>query len=308
MTDKGRLRVKRPPPLAPGDRIGVAAPAGPFDRETFEAGLNVLRQWGLVPVLGRHVAVRKGFLAGEDRERAADLRAFLEDPELKALICARGGYGCLRLLPLLEDIDLDDRAKWLIGFSDVTALHHFIHARAGWVSLHGPMVTTLAKTNEASCEHLWSLLSGTAALPLQFRLDEALLPGTAAGTMAGGNLATLCHLLGTPYQPDFSGRLLLIEEVGEAPYRIDRMLTQMGLAGCFRGVAGVVLGQFTNCGSWEEIRAIFSEQLAPYGIPLAAGLAAGHGVPNLALPLGLPAILDVEARSLTFDQAIAEGP
>jgi muramoyltetrapeptide carboxypeptidase len=130
----------------------------------------------------------------------------------------------------------------------------------------------------------------------------------AEGRLIGGNLATLCHLLGTPYQLDFNGCLLFLEEVGEAPYRVDRMLTQMGLAGCFDGVAGVVLGQFSDCGSWEEIRSIAIEHLAPYGIPLAAGLAAGHGVPNLALPLGLRASLDVEARSLVYDQPVVEGP
>jgi muramoyltetrapeptide carboxypeptidase len=308
MTAEERPLLKRPQPLAPGDRIAVVAPAGPFDRETFEAGLAVLREWGLVPVLGRHVTARRGFLAGDDKARAADLRAFLGDPELKAVIAARGGYGCLRLLPLMEDIDLDGRAKWLIGFSDLTALHHFIHARAGWVTLHGPMVTTLAKTDEASRDYLWSLLSGTAAIPLHYPLNEALLPGAAAGTMAGGNLATLCHLLGTRYQPDFKGCLLLLEEVGEAPYRIDRMLTQMGMAGCFEGLAGVVLGQFSNCGSWEEIRTIVREHLAPCGLPLAAGLAAGHGVPNLALPLGLRATLDVAARSLIYDQPLWEAP
>jgi muramoyltetrapeptide carboxypeptidase len=308
MTEKAVISLKRPPPLAPGDRIGVAAPAGPFDREKFEAGLNVLRRWGLVPVLGRHVAARKGFLAGEDRERAADLGAFLGDPELKALICARGGYGCLRLLPLMEEIGLNGQAKWLIGFSDVTALHLYLHARAGWVSLHGPMVTTLAKADEASREHLWSLLSGTVAIPLRYALDEGLVPGVAEGRMIGGNLATLCHLLGTPYQPDFNGCLLFLEEVGEAPYRVDRMLTQMALAGCFDGLAGVVLGQFSGCGSWEEIRDIAIERLAPYGMPMAAGLAAGHGARNLALPLGLRASLDVRKRSLVYEQAVVEAP
>jgi muramoyltetrapeptide carboxypeptidase len=306
MTDTVRLPLKRPQPLASGDRIAVVAPAGPFDWEKFEDGLAVLRQWGLVPVLGPHVAVRRGFLAGEDSERAADIKAFLRDPELKAIICARGGYGCLRLLPLLEAVDLNGQAKWLIGFSDVTVLHHFLYARAGWVTLHGPLVTTLATANEVSRDHLWSLLSGTAANPLHYPLAETLLPGVAAGTLLGGNLATLCHLLGTHYQPDFTGCLLLLEEVGEAPYRIDRMLTQMGLAGCFDGLAGVVLGQFTGCGAWEEIRAIVSERLAPYGIPLAAGLVAGHGASNLALPLGLQATLDASGRSLVYEQPLTE--
>jgi muramoyltetrapeptide carboxypeptidase len=308
MTDSALSEIKLPQPLAPGDRIAVAAPAGPFDMEKFEAGLAVLRKWGLEPVLGRHVTARRGFLAGEDRQRAADMKAFLEDPELKAVICARGGYGCLRLLPLMEAVDLDGPAKWLIGFSDVTALHHYLYNRVGWVTLHGPMVTTLAAADAVSRDHLWSLLSGAAAALRPYSLGEALLPGVATGRMAGGNLATLSHLLGTPYQPDFSGCLLFLEEVGEAPYRIDRMLTQMGLAGCFDGLAGLVVGQFTDCGSWEEIRAIIVERLTPYGIPAAAGLTAGHGAPNLALPLGATATLYVEAQSLIYNQPFMEVP
>ena len=170
------------------------------------------------------------------------------------------------------------------------------------------MVTTLAKADEASRDHLWSLLSGTAKIPLRYALGEGLIPGVAEGRLIGGNLATLCHLLGTPYQPDFNGCLLFLEDVGEAPYRVDRMLTQMGLAGCMDGVAGVVLGQFSGCGSWDDIRGIAIERLAPYGIPMAAGLAAGHGARNLALPLGLRASLDVRKRSLVYEQPVVEAP
>jgi muramoyltetrapeptide carboxypeptidase len=259
-----------------------------------------------VPVPAPHAYDREGHLAGADAIRAADLSACLADPGLKAIICARGGFGCLRLLPLIEDVDLEGPAKWLIGFSDITALHHYLHERVGWASLHGPMVTTLASADNVSRDHLWSILSGVADGSLRYPLGEALLPGVARGTVTGGNLATLCHLLGTPYQPDFGGRLLFLEDVGEAPYRIDRMLTQMTLAGCLQGVAGVALGQFTDCGDWEVIRRIFRERLGPYGIPLVAGLAAGHGSPNLALPLGLTATLDGEALVLVYDQQPAE--
>ncbi|MDJ0784329.1 MAG: LD-carboxypeptidase [Desulfosarcinaceae bacterium] len=300
--------AKLPPTLVPGDRIAVVAPAGPFNREKFDAGLAVLRGWGLEPVLGSHTAARKGYLAGEDGERAGDLRAFLTDPSLKAIIAARGGYGCLRLLPLIDAAVLDGPAKWLVGFSDITTLHHYLSQRAGWVTLHGPMVTTLATADGGSRRHLWSILSGAANRTLHFSLGEALLPGVAEGVVTGGNLTTLCHLLATPYQPKLADRLLFLEDVGEAPYRIDRMLTQMALAGCFEKLAGVVLGQFTGCGAWEEIRDLFRERLAPLGIPLAAGISAGHGSPNLALPFGLAATLDSDRHALTYHYPKDNGP
>jgi muramoyltetrapeptide carboxypeptidase len=297
---------KRPPRLAAGDRIAVVAPAGPFDSEKFEIGLAVMRTWGLIPEPAPHVYDRRSHLAGSDTDRAADLAACLADPDLKAIICARGGYGCLRLLPLMADVGLDGPAKWLVGFSDITALHQYIHQRVGWATLHGPMVTTLASADAATRDHLWSLLSGAGEAPLSYPLGEVLLPGVARGVIIGGNLTTLSHLLGTPYQPDFTDCLLFLEDVGEAPYRIDRILTQMALAGCLKGLAGVALGQFTDCGAWEAIRQIFKERLAPYGIPLAAGLAAGHGSPNMALPLGMTATLDTDALVLVYDEPPAE--
>lgn len=298
--------LKYPPRLVAGDRIAVVAPAGPFDREKFEAGLAVVRGWGLEPVLAPHVGARRGHLAGEDEQRAGDLSACLTDPDLKAVICARGGYGSLRLLPLLEEFDFGAAAKWLVGFSDITALHHYFNA-AGWVTLHGPMVTTLAAADSTSRDRLWALLSGGAEGICRYSLGDLLLPGSARGRVAGGNLTTICHLLGTPFQPDFAGCILFLEDVGEAPYRIDRMLTQMSLAGCFHGLAGVVLGTFTDCGPWEEIRDVFYDRFVSYGIPLVAGLAAGHGTPNLALPLGPVATLDAGALSLIYDTGRREG-
>lgn len=305
MTEAPSHVPKRPPRLVPGDCIAVVAPAGPFDLEKFEAGLAVIRGWGLDPVLSPHVGARKGHLAGEDGQRAEDLCACLADSDLKAVICARGGYGCLRLLPLLEKVDFGGAAKWLIGFSDITALHLYFNA-AGWTTLHGPMVTTLATADLGSRDLLWALLSGTAQIPLHYTLGDLLLSGTARGPVVGGNLATLCHLLGTPYEPNFAGRILFLEDVGEAPYRIDRMLTQMALAGCFRGLAGVVLGQFTDCGPWEAVRDIFYDCFVSYGIPLVAGLAAGHSTPNLALPLGPVATLNAGTLSLIYDSGMTE--
>jgi muramoyltetrapeptide carboxypeptidase len=305
MTEVENNILKRSPRLVAGDRIAVVAPAGPFDQEKFEAGLAVIRGWGLEPVLAPHVGARNGHLAGKDVQRSEDLKACLADPDLKAIICARGGYGCLRLLPLMETVDFGGAAKWLIGFSDITALHHYFNT-SGWATLHGPMVTTLASADAVSRDLLWAILRGARDISLQYTLGDLLLPGRGRGPVVGGNLATLCHLLGTPYQPNFSGCLLFMEDVGEAPYRIDRMLTQMALAGCFRGLAGVVLGQFTDCGPWEVIRDLFYERFAPYGVPLVAGLAAGHASPNLALPLGLEATLDAGALSLIYDQGITE--
>jgi muramoyltetrapeptide carboxypeptidase len=281
--------------------IGVAAPAGPFERPVFERGRRALCEMGFEVVVPPEAFAAAGFLAGPDAQRAALFNRLISDPAVDAVICARGGYGCLRILP---HIDYDAAArdpKPVIGFSDVTALLWALYARAGLIGFHGPLVTTLADASAADRHLLRSAVMDAERLHLGFEDAVALRPGTARGPLAGGNLTTLCHLLGTPYAPVFRDHILFLEERGEAPYRIDRMLTQMRMAGCFEGMRGLVLGSFTDCGDEAELRRVLAEAFDDADGPILAGVGAGHGEANATLPLGAEVVLDADGRRLDFE-------
>lgn len=298
--DRGADR-RKPARLQPGSVIGIAAPASPFDPEVLRRGVGVLEAMGFETVVPEGVFARRRHLAGPDAERAALFQNLWRDERVDAVLCARGGYGCLRILPMLDYDALAAHPKPLIGFSDVTALHAAVGDRCGLVTFHAPLATTLASASERTLESFrTALLSGE---PQTFQLADGASPphsGAAAGPLCGGNLTTLCHLVGTPFMPDLSGGILFLEDRGEAPYRLDRMLTHLKLAGCLDGVRGVVLGSFEGCGTAEEIRAVVEDCLDP-GLPVLSGLAAGHTDPNLTLPLGAEAVLDADARTLTVE-------
>lgn len=286
--------------LSPGDTIGIAAPGSPFDQGLFEKGLAVLAEMGFKVSLPEGLFERRGFLAGSDAHRAALLQGLFADPAVKAIVCARGGYGALRVIDRIDWPLICRHPKLLVGFSDVTNLHSALWDQCRLVSLHGPNVTGLAEADDESRTALVAALTGKG--PIEFFLPQGitLQPGRASGIMAGGNLTCLCHLIGTRFHPRFEGRLLFLEDRGEAPYRIDRMLTQMTQAGCLEGVSGVVLGDFSGCGPLQSVYGIFRERLGNRGIPILAGLEAGHEKRNLTLPLGLGATLDADARTLCY--------
>ncbi|MDZ7642205.1 MAG: LD-carboxypeptidase [Desulfurivibrio sp.] len=294
-----------PPPLAAGDTIGICAPAGPVrDRQAAEAGLRLLRQAGfqlrLQPgLLDRH----RGYLAGDDQQRATELHDLWRDPTVKALLALRGGYGCLRLLELLDWELMATYDKLLIGFSDLTVLHAALNRRCRLISLHGPMITTLAGAETATLEHFFATLTGKRALDgsrLRIRRPaelEILRPGRATGPLAGGNLTCLSHLLGTGWEPELDGAILLLEDIGEAAYRLDRALTQLALSGRLAGVAAVILGEFSDCRQVEEIWQRVLELTGDH-VPVWANFPAGHGRRNLALPLGATIELDSRRQEL----------
>ncbi len=291
-------RPLRPPRLAPGSRIGIAAPASAFDREELRRGCQVLEALGFRVHLPEGLFSVQGGFAGDDLHRARLLERLFADPEIEAVLCARGGWGSLRILPLLDYGAIARHPKALIGFSDATALLAAVAAAAGLVVFHGPLAAGLGDAGRETLAGLRrALCSGK---PLSFRLPRRgiLRPGRAAGRLAGGNLTTLCHLIGTPFAPSLANCLLFLEDRGEAPYRIDRMLTQMRLAGLLSGVRGVVLGSFRDCGPMPEIGRIVLEALGDRSLPVVSGLAAGHGEPNLTLPLGARAVLDTAALRL----------
>ena len=242
-----------PPRLKSGDTIGIAAPAGPFEADLFEKGVTVLRGMGFEVHIPEAIFQRNGFLAGPDETRAGVLNALFRDPGIAAILCARGGYGSTRVLPFLDWAAIRHNPKPFVGFSDITVLHSLLRERAGLVSFHGPMGTTLATAGEATLAQFRQTLMSPSPVDLEPSGVEVLRRGSAEGRVVGGNLSMLCHLVGTPYAPNFDGCLLLLEDVAEAPYRIDRMLVQMFLAGCFDKVRGLVLGQFEDCGALDDI-------------------------------------------------------
>ena len=294
-------RFTRPPGLRPGDRIAVVAPASAFDRASFEAGLAVLAA-RYRPVFDPGCFARTRYLAGDDSRRLDELTAALADDSVKAIVAARGGYGTLRLLadlwPKLRAAAFPP--KPVVGFSDLTALHAVLQA-AGWVSIHGPVVTQLGAQPPAVAERLVHLLeSPVAPAPLR---GTPLAAGVVEGPLLGGNLSLLTRLLGTRYLPDLDGAILLLEDVGERPYRLDRMWTHMQLAGVFARVRGIVLGSFTACeesGADYTSGEVLRELAVSTGLPCAAGFPIGHGDVNEPVPLGVRVRLDAAAATLTF--------
>ena len=297
----------KPPTLRPGDTIGIAAPASPFDQQAFEHGVAVLESMGYRVKIPDDLFSQHGYLAGSDSERASQLTKLFEDESVRAIFCARGGFGSMKLLPLLDFEIICARPKILLGFSDVTALLVAIYSRCGMVTFHGPLVTTLKKDSEKSCSALIDAIGSSK--PLTLKPPEAVIlnPGQASGPLLGGNLTSLCHLMGTPYEPRFKGHLLFLEDRGETSYRIDRMLSQLYLGGRLDGVAGVVLGSFQDCGPVEDVYTIVKESFRHTGGPILAGFDLGHGSDNITVPIGLEADLDTENGSLRFKESPTYG-
>lgn len=277
----------------------VVAPASPFPREDFERGVERLRARYRV-TYREDLFAREGFLAGSDARRLAELEEALADPSVDAIVAARGGYGVTRLLSRLDTEEVRAARKLLVGFSDLTALHA-LFARAGLRSIHGPMVCALGRAEPEQVAR-WTAVAEGAALEPMAGL-EALAPGVAQGPLLGGNLAVLAALAGTPHAPPLEGAILFLEDVGEAPYRVDRMLTTLRDAGWLARVAGIALGTFSGAEPREDGRTVgevLCDRLGDLGVPVLSGLGAGHVPDNLELPLGAPARLDAERGSITF--------
>jgi muramoyltetrapeptide carboxypeptidase len=291
--------------LQAGDRVAVVAPAGPVPRERFEAGERILSaRYHLV--YEERVFARTGYLAGSDEERLAELNAALRDPTAKAVICARGGYGLMRILGELDAAAFARAPKAIVGFSDVTALHAWA-AKAGVPTIHGPVLGQLGDLPAGDTQSIIDLLEGAPVRPL-----DGLLPwvgsGIAEGRLLGGNLEIVSRLVGTPWAFDLRDAILLLEEVGERPYRIDRALTQLLLSGALAGVRGVVVGDLINCHEPKPpsstAQEVLVERLGRLGIPVWGGAPIGHGGRNRAVPLGVRARLS--AGTLEFLEPFAQ--
>lgn len=297
----------RPPRLRAGARVAVVAPAGPVPRDAFAAGAAILgARYTLVH--DERIFAREGFLAGGDDARAGELVRALGDSSVEAVFCARGGYGLMRILPRLDAAAFARAPKLVVGFSDVTALHTWAFG-AGVASLHAPVVTQLGHLPADDAAALFAACESPAPAPpiAGLRALNRGRGGAVEGPLVGGNLEVLTRLVGTPWAVALDGAVLFLEEIGERPYRIDRQLTQLRLAGALDRLAGVVLGDFVGCaekdGGAPDAEAVLAERLAGRGIPVVAGAPVGHGTRNRAMPHGTRVRLDAGAGTLAFLEA-----
>ena len=274
--------------LSSGDKIRIIAPSGVFPAEPFHAGVQIIEAMDLRPVFNEAIFARQGYLAGPDAQRLKSFYEALEDPEAKAIWIARGGYGATRLLPQIDVKRIAAAGKQLIGFSDTSALHA-VWARAGLPSVHGPNVTTLATWTPEARQALQAILLGRGkGQALQGRGMGG--HGVVRGALHGGNLTVLAAMAGTGFLPSWQGAVLLLEDVGEKPYRLDRCLTQLRQAGTFAGLCGFALGQFTDCG--DDALAVVVATLKDLDLPIVAELPVDHDKTSRAVLLGATVELD----------------
>ena len=281
-----------PPPLAPGARVALVSPAGPLRGEgDLVRAIENARSLGWEPVVGTHALARDGYLAGPDDARLADLNRALADDAVDAVWCIRGGYGTMRLLDRLDYDALRRRPKAIIGYSDITAVHAAVGRHAGLVTFHGP--TAREPLTPFSRDSLVRAVARGESPCGSLRGARVLRRGSAVGRLAGGNLALLAALCGTPYMPDLDGALLVLEDVGEAVYRVDRMLQQLRLAGALDGLRGILFGHCTECpGEADGARpldAVLTEIADALEVPCVAGVPVGHIEQQWTLPLGATA-------------------
>lgn len=300
-----------PPPLNPGDTVALVSPSSATDEPfNFELARETLEALGFRVKPGAHLRARRGSLAGTDAERAADLNTAFADPEVKAVICMRGGSGAARLLPLLDYAAIARQPKVLLGYSDITALHCALHARTGLVTFHGPVAAS--SWNRFNVDQFRRLFFERELMQYRNASDrgDELVPrdnrtvtlrgGKARGELVGGNLTVLTALAGSPYLPDFAGKILFLEDVGEAPYRIDRMFSTLRLMGALDRLAGVIFGQCTDCepgpgyGSLT-LAQILDDYLVPLDIPAYRGAMIGHVREQFIVPIGAHVEMDADA-------------
>ncbi len=298
--DIRKRKLLVPAKLKPEDTIGIAAPGSPFNLKEFKMGVSVLQSMGFKIYCPEGIFDKNGYLAGGDESRAAVLNDLFADRRIKAIHCARGGFGSMRILSLLDYDIICKNPKIFVGYSDATALLSSLYEKCRLVTFHGPMVTNLSEASNKTKLAMFSALTGSSDFEIKLKNGFSIKTGIASGTLLGGNLATLCHLIGTSFLPSYRGHILFIEERGEALYRIDRMLTQMKLAGCFDGLAGLLMGSFTDCGPAKEIYKVVAEVFDEMDIPILAGFNGGHGKENIAIPFGIETTIDAGRKNISF--------
>lgn len=315
------MKLLKPARLSLGDTIGIIAPASaPPDPKAVDRAAEALERFGFKPKLGKNVRARLGFIAGTDRERAADLMTMFADKKVRGIICLRGGYGCSRILDRLDYAVIRANPKILSGYSDITSLHNVLTARANLISIHAPMLNgALAdpKVPEFTKESfLRTVMEPSAFGSIRENCPEnqvaVLRGGIAKGRLTGGNLSLIVAALGTPYLPSFKGKILFFEDISEKPYRLDRMLTQLLNAGVFAQVAGVAVGVNKDCDDpdkkdskeyYQSGADVIKERLASLRVPVVTGLPFGHVDLNATIPVNARAVLDGKRGDLIITES-----
>jgi muramoyltetrapeptide carboxypeptidase len=296
-----------PTAMQQGDTIGLVAPSGPIiHQDNLDKGIQILKDAGYKLKFYRDFGNTEGYLAGSDQERADEFNSIWSDPEVKAVIAARGGYGSLRMLDMLDLEHVQKNPKILIGFSDLTVLLTAIHKITGMVTFHGPVVTTLASIDQTSRKSFFDALSGNILPSISPDRLTIVQNGQADGILLGGNLTTLAHLLATPYDTSWQDVILFIEDIGESPYRLDRLLTHLAKAQKLDNLSGLIIGTFTETDTTESpdlakcICERILELVGDQDIPIWADFPVGHGSRNLTLPLGIRVQMDSTGRTLNL--------
>ncbi|KXH80688.1 LD-carboxypeptidase [Sporosarcina sp. HYO08] len=299
----------RPKRLKVGDTVGIIAPASPPKKENLEKALHFLNELGLQVKLGKHVWDVNGYLAGTEADRVEDLHAMFKDEDIKGVICTNGGYGTGRFAEKIDYQLIKENPKVFWGYSDITYLHTAFGKYADIVTFHGPMLSSDIGTD--TCHDFSKKMFQQLFTPMELHYTEQISPlvtvskGQAVGQLVGGNLSLLVSTLGTKYEIDTTGKLLLIEDVGEEPYRIDGMLNQLRLAGKLADAAGFVIGNFAKAEPKKKDQSLtLDEVLAHYlgslAKPAVSGFQIGHCQPHFAVPLGVEAKLDADGKTLTI--------
>lgn len=284
-----------PRPLKPGDKVAITAPSSPVSDDKMKMSIESIKFLGLEPVVMPSCHMSHGYLAGLDKQRADDINAAFADNTIKGIFCLRGGYGTTRILPLLDFDIIKSNPKIFIGYSDISSLHFNINQKCGLITFHGPMPTTDYRVHEGfTNDSLRACLFAPEKLKrISNPEGEKIIPlreGFAKGTLVGGNLSLMAGTLGSPYEVDTKGKILFIEDVDELPFRLDKMLTALSLAGKFRDCEGIILGTFERCEQADHpsltLREIFEEVVLPWDKPTILNLRAGHIYPQSTLPMG----------------------
>lgn len=282
----------KPGKLISGDTIGIIAPASPaHDIEKINRSIDNFKSLGFNIALGESCTSMKGYLAGDDKIRANDVNAFFKNPNVKGIFCLRGGYGSQRILDRIDYNMITYNPKIFVGYSDITALHFALYRKCRLTTFHGPMISSdFYKIDGFSKQNLLNCLFGKS-MDTKYKLTP-IHSGNAKGKIFGGNLTMICSMFGTGYNINFDKKIIFIEDIDEEPYRIDRMLNQLRLAGVFKRAAGIIIGQFTNCDARDlklslTLEEVFKNYFCHLNIPVYCGLPAGHDISKATIPLGI---------------------